>query len=152
MKALVWGVRASFVRYVLAQPDGRCDTHGVTVLDGEEFIFPSAEPADAADAADVLHFTGTVSFAAHGGALRLVVADPSLERLPGSDDGRQWGLMIADADGTGRACLAVLGGDDTAPSGRELRLTEEGAGLFGGYYRAGDALDPLVVTSVSIPA
>lgn len=137
-RALVWGVKASFVSYVRGAPGGLVLLRGARE-DADGFLFPGVEHADDTGGADpLLRFDGEVEFRAHDGMLRVVIADPWLdlaERV----------LTIRDPDdASARLRFATLP-LDVGTRRRGTTLTEEGADLFFGPYSAGTALDEPVV-------
>jgi hypothetical protein len=133
--ALVWGVRASFVRYVEAT--GSIDVIEPATRDAAGRLHFPASGADGS----TLRFSGGATFLAHHGALTLTLRDPWIES---SDE--PGGLRVLSAldvsafepQGS-RVVVAELG-----PSG-SARLTETGVGLFGFHYPAGAALEPVVL-------
>jgi hypothetical protein len=97
-------------------------------------------------------FEGSVRFTGHDGALDLTFSDPRVA-IDGSHgtltvdatDGDQAhpGVLLADLDLAGVA--AARDGDQLVLAGVPATLTAQGAPTFGGFYQAGDALDPLTL-------
>lgn len=130
MSALVWGVKASLLDYVRGRGRGSVElSGGATAFEGA-IRFPG----------DARSFRGTVTLTAHGGMLRIVIADPALVESPSG-----WLLEIADPDDpTERLPFATIAAfDGTRASG--TALTEAGADLFFGPYSRGTPLDDPVV-------
>lgn len=130
---LIWGVKASFRDYV----KGVSGTVGGTapIVDGG-FVFSHRSG---------LHFSGAVTFRAHGGMLDVTLADPAIE-----------GGVLSVFDGTERIRVARLDwGEPEVVNGRSIwkqvraTLTTHGSHLLGGSYAVGTELDRL---SVDIPA
>lgn len=147
---LYWGVRESFVRYVLGNPDGQLYGDDGVETDGEgTFRFPLIS-ADRDGADWRLAFRGEVAFVAHGGLLGVRIAQPALE-LRGGD-----GALSVRRDEE-RVVIARVRAAQPVPVGDAwlvfpplpAALTAEGVALFGDVYAAGDALDPL---RIALPA
>ena len=157
--ALTWPVRESFLGYVnrmggritIVRP-ARPATRGFSFPHVPTAIVPGSSAADGFDAVRgairELAFTGAVAFSAHGGTLDFAIADPVLVF---DDQGVL--LTVSDSAARGRGTRAVIAElDDGSPAhgGGETvalvpRLTEDGSGLFGGVYPAGETMDPLFV-------
>lgn len=134
MSALVWGVKASLLRYVRGMPDGTVLLEGV-VESADGFVFPGAETT----ADDILRFTGCATLTGHGGMMRVVIADPWI-----SVQARE--LSIADPDDpsqrlTFARVATIEPSPDGALHGQGTTLTADGADLFFGPYREGTTLD-----------
>lgn len=152
-RGLIWGIKNSFCSYVLTQADGGCDLHGAQYLQTGEFFFPlnAVDESDGPGALRVLRFSGSADFSAHGGMMRVSIADPALirgievdERESEYEGTWSWDLTVGD-ENAGRVVLAHLRGDEDFPLGRTVTLSKEGAALFGGHYMPGEQLDPLLV-------
>ena len=138
MPGLSWSVRSTFLRYVSALPDGRIHvTEGAGLAEGQ-FSFPEGLAAPR-----IRRFTGQVAFTGHFGLLSVTIAEPWLDW-----SGDTCLLTIADPD-RGRlplaTCLVASDRVTRAWLGREVRLTEEGAALFGGSYAVGEPLDAFTI-------
>jgi len=147
---LYWGVRGSFVRYVLGNPDGQLYGDDGVETDGEgTFRFPlSSVEHEGEDW--LLSFRGEVAFAAHGGLLAVRIAQPILE-LRGGDGTlsvRRGAEYVVIARVRAAQPVAV---DDAWLVFPPLpaALTAEGVSLFGDVYAEGDGLDPL---RIALPA
>lgn len=140
---LYWGVRESFVRYVLGNPDGRVHGDDGVETDGEgTFRFPLGSAERHGDDWRLV-FRGEVAFSAHGGLLAVRIAQPILELRAG--DG-----TLSVRRGGERVVIARVRPAPPVPEGAWLvfpplpaALTAEGVALFGDVYAEGDALDPL---------
>lgn len=144
--ALHWGVKTSFRGYV-AMMGGVTEVGGGAELapDGG-FTFAAAPDSDLARAADGSltgqgRFLGAVRFEAHGGMLKVFLADPAIEI---TDTGAV--LTVADSPARSRRVeIAKL--DLAAMTAGELliptSLTMDGSFLLGDHYPPTTALDPL---------
>lgn len=130
---LRWTVRAAFTSYVLQdgevnppRPDGDVPS---------EFVFESAGPPQD----DVLSFTGSVHWRAHGGLLDLRIADPRVDTQAMSLT-----VTVGTPPRTFPATIAVLtqGADSST---LHARLTAHGSQVFGGVYPTDSALDDLII-------
>jgi hypothetical protein len=147
--SLSWGVKQSFRGYVDA-------TGGVTETDGGAgraadggFTFAAAPDSTLSVAADgtlagIGRFLGEVRFQAHGGMLKVCLADPILE-ISAS------GATVTVADSRARTFrLEIAKLDLTATTAGELgeivipaALTIEGMQLLGDHYPPKTPLDPV---------
>lgn len=142
---MAWGVKASFVEYVVAVSGGGSVTvdgavsneHGVDfpLMDQSDFDFSAARGR--------IRFGGSVRFVGHFGALDLTLSEPWL--VSDSD-----GATVSVATGSGRVALVVLGPAElSADEGfivvrdAKTRLLPEGSSLFNGVYETGEAFDPV---------
>lgn len=149
VSALHWGVKQSFRSYV-AMMGGLTEVGGGAeiVADGG-FTFAAAPDSDlrlGSDGALTGHgrFLGDVRFEAHGGMLKVFLADPALEI-----SGSTVSLSVADSPARNnrveiaRLDLAALvsgeGGEALIPTA----LSMEGALLLGDHYPPTTALDPV---------
>lgn len=130
MTVLTWGIKSSLLSYVRGMPDGRVELSDGAEETASGFAFPG----------DRTRFRGAVTLTGHNGMMRVRIGDPALVQR----DGR-WTLEIADPDDpTARLVFAVLGEFDGSV-GRDVSLTDDGADLFFGPYRAGTPLDDIAV-------
>lgn len=141
MLTLEWGIKQSLVRYVAGMADGALAAGGPATAVGGGFQFPAAARPQADG---TLRFAGSVTLTAHGGMLRLVVAEPWL--VPVGEPSDAWSLTIADQYEPGaRIAFAtidqlILG--EAWASAHGTRLTADGADLFfSGPYTEGTELD-----------
>lgn len=145
--ALHWGVKQSFRGYV-AMMGGVMEVGGggEQLADGS-FVFVAAPDSDlhlGSDGALTGHgrFVGQVRFEAHGGMLKVFLADPTL-------DISVTGGMIAVADGSDRTRrlaiarldLAAMMTRDNGEAVIPAALTLEGCQLLGDHYPPGTVLD-----------
>lgn len=141
--SLVWEVKKSFRDYVTGV-GGIIETATPASVSGEGYRFPrGAAPAAPRGAGSVLTFCGTVTFSAHQGLMRLVVADPQVHLR-----GRYGQLSIAG--GEGRIVIADLEITGAARHGNLLywaaasaRLADDGAAAFDFHYPPGTELSPV---------
>ncbi|WP_203137587.1 HtaA domain-containing protein [Microbacterium sp. JZ31] len=147
---LYWGVRDSFVRYVLMNPDGGVYGDDGVETDGDAtFRFPLRRASHSGGRWRI-EFGGELSFVAHAGLLAVRISRPVVEI--GRDQG-----ALSVSFGEERAIIARLAPAEAAlidggwvvfpPLPAEL--TAAGVGLFGDVYSAGEPLDPL---RIALPA
>lgn len=139
---LTWPIRRSVLDYIASVRGRALLTGGAGVRMNEGITFPVRSATRAGDTVRV-SCGGSVRFVAHGGLLDVKIADPHVE-ISGDT-----GAVTVEVGG-GRQPLAVCGFAGAGPSGdawlaAEVRLTEPGAAMFGGVYRADDLLDPFHV-------
>lgn len=147
---LDWGIKLSLLMYVAGAPGGRLETDGVAGT-GNAFHYPLDQdrtPAASADAT-AYAFTGSVRFWGHFGSFVADVADPEV-RPAGEDAGSDWAMSILDREtGVRTAAFRLAGAPDRTEEGRlawdTVELTEDGAKLFGGSYKAGTRFDPVAI-------
>jgi hypothetical protein len=137
-----WGVRTSWRDYV----SGDIADGSWTVADGAAdggAVFRFAEGAGTATAADYqLAFQGTVAFT--GTNVDLAITDPVVTAADGQ------GVLSAEVAGA-RVDLVSFEATLVETDGVLLAedvptvLTEAAVPVFGGYYQAGDPMDPLLI-------
>lgn len=164
---LDWGIKASFQTYVtgpVAQ-GGWSLSDGATTVGADQFRFHSAAGDYAPETGQLTaRYTGGVHFTGHRGAdgeheLDLTLSSPTVRISGGA------GTLHADLRSRDRASGefteatqvplaaldlsgAALGDAPTlALTDVPATLTAEGATAFGGFYAAGDPLDPLTLTA-----
>ncbi|MCK6066059.1 MULTISPECIES: HtaA domain-containing protein [Microbacterium] len=148
---LYWGVRDSFLRYVLGNPDGQLYGDDGVETDGDGmFRFP-LRTLERSGPSWRIGFGGEVRFAAHFGMLDVALRHPVVEL---DESG---GLL--SVDGPNGASLPIVRLEWAAPvliEGRwvvfpplSTTLTEEGVAVFGDVYAAGTAFDDI---RVALPA
>ena len=144
---LIWGVKQSFRAYVEAS--GAIDTGGGAERNAAgEFAFAAAPHAGLAIGADGKplgrgDFVGEVRFEAHGGMLKVFLADPALEVTP---DGAR--ITVAESEARDvRVELAVLDMAGASLDGGELviptKLSKDGWRTLGDHYPPMTPLDPV---------
>ncbi|MFG3342248.1 HtaA domain-containing protein [Glycomyces sp. NPDC048151] len=139
---LDWGVRTSWRDYVSGDiANGEWAVSGGAADGGAVFRF--TEGSGTATAADyTLSYKGTVAFT--GTDVDLALTDPVVTATGGK------GVLSAEVAGTRvdlvafEATLAESGGLLLAENVPTV-LTEAAVPVFGGYYQAGDAMDPLTI-------
>lgn len=173
--ALQWSIKRQFLRYIASMPDGRCSvTDGADLAStlsspgisaperarGEDEIERSAGAPEASGSDQfsfgftgheigprsvTVSFCGDVRFSGHHGFLFVRIADPAIEIGPDRDGV----LTIASPDPTeadaSRIPFARLRMSEDARVGTQVRLTPEGAELFGGAYGESEPLDDLAL-------
>lgn len=147
---LVWGVRQSFVQYILSMPDGRIILGGnCAPTDTGKFTFPYRERRNSGADMMRLQFGGSVEFFAHFGMLSVTFSNPVLEVAATG------GTLSVEADSRSVVIATVelpeltLYRDMAVWNEAGVSLTEHGSALFGGTYPPGTQLDPL---TLRIPA
>lgn len=150
--SLTWGVKASFRSYITGPI-----AHGSIALSGGAgsvdgvFWFPqSSSDVDASSGTGSVSYRGTVAFSGHSGALAVRLADPVV-RVTGPSTGS---LSVATTSGRvdvatlalGQAARSVGTGGAVTYTGAPATLTASGVAVFGGFYAAGTALDPVTFT------
>lgn len=144
---LTWGVKQSFVNYVVAMSGGTATLSGGARDDAGATFFPLADQDDfdLASARGTIRFAGQVHFAGHFGALDLTLADPWLE----SDE---QGAVVTFEMGSGRIPVVALGPAETGMDGEliawrgiETRMLFDAAAAFNGVYGAGEPFDPMTI-------
>lgn len=149
---LRWSVRASFLRYVAALPDGRASVSQGAELtrDEPQLVFYPTDPG--ASRPSLLAFRGDLRLAGHGGLLFVRLAAPRIElgadgsavltvEDPGSEDGSAPRLPLVT--------LTMTRTDD-GWRGTEVALTPAGVPLFSHVYESGAPFDQLEVTVAPI--
>ncbi|AQA11502.1 HtaA domain-containing protein [Streptomyces malaysiensis] len=157
---LDWGVKKSFRDYVTGPiAKGKITLTGGAADHGDGYRFPHGEGAyDAGEGSLDAAFDGAVRFTGHEGALDLKFSDLSIE-VEGAK-----GALLADVSSKDRETGEVTDSEDVKvadlATGSALpepedgvitltdvpaALTADGAKAFGGFYAAGDALDPVTV-------
>lgn len=156
---LDWGVKANFRAYVLQGPaQGAVEVTAPAVPNPDGTVrFLAGSPVTYAGPADVLaQFEGAVRFTGHHGALDLSLLDPRVE-IDGAD-----GVLVVDASSKDLDTGEVTVLDDVVIADLDVdaaqttavddvvtfasipaTLTDAGAEAFGGFYAAGDPLDPV---------
>ena len=147
VKTLVWGVKQSFRGYVEAMGTIEAGAGATRTEDGA-FAFAAAPDSDLTIGADGRPtgrgvFLGEVRFDAHGGMLKVFLADPILEFGP---DGAKF--TVADsADRKRRIEIAALDLDAASEAEGELAfpsaITLDGYFLLGDHYPPKTPLDPV---------
>ncbi|WP_165985954.1 HtaA domain-containing protein, partial [Streptomyces sp. YIM 98790] len=157
---LDWGVKESFRTYVTGPvAGGGVELSGGAAGNGDGgYRFPDGQGEfNAEDDALTAAFAGSVRFVGHEKAEGEYELDLTFSGLAVELNGTG-GTLFADVTAAGQrsedvpvAELGVPAGPLT-PSGELILLrdvpavlTEEGAEAFGGFYRAGDTLDPVTV-------
>lgn len=145
---LVWGVKQSFCSYVKAMGGEIGAAAGAVREESGEFLFaraPDSEISFGEDGAPrgQLRFVGEVTFNAHGGMLKVFLADPILE-LGASPPV----MTLADSPARDRRdpvakldlAAAKLEGDELVIP---ASLTWQGGQLLGDHYPANTPIDPV---------
>lgn len=152
---LEWGVKASFRSYVTGPIAGGSITTSGATATGDGFRWTGGSGAYNTDAdRGRVGYSGSVHFTGHGGQLDLTIANPRVQVNGGSAsliaDLSSKGLNGAAGVNASGVVIATLGlpeasvaGDRISWNGASATLTAAGAEAFGGFYQAGQALDPV---------
>lgn len=154
---LYWGVRASFVDYVVGNPDGEVYGDDGVETDGTGvFRFPLRSAQRDGDSWR-LDFAGDLRFRAHFGALDVTLARPRVEL-----EGSAGTLSVAVGDAHVPIARvrarppAEIGGSWLVFPPLPVLLTAEGVALFGDAYAVAEEFDSLRIAipllSVTTPA
>ncbi|UNK70041.1 HtaA domain-containing protein [Microbacterium sp. H1-D42] len=157
---LTWGVKESFRSYI----SGSIAKGEWQAADGAEYATPEftftapTGELDAETGAGTVTFAGTVHFTGHGGVLDMTLGAPQI--VIAEDGSATLHLDVRSNDTSGELALdekqaevAALDAPvavDTdagtlAVASAPMTLTEAGAPAFGGFYQAGDELDPVTL-------
>lgn len=146
--ALEWGVKQSFRSYVEAVGGTVSLAGAVQRAEDGGFVFAPGAAATLSPGAEggpqgQAQFSGEVRFEAHGGMLKVAIADPGVELGP--DGGA---LTVADPWAPGkRMTIAKLNPAAAVTEGGDLVLpavtTIDGMQLLGDHYPPGTQLDPV---------
>lgn len=157
--SLTWGVKESFRAYIgSAIANGSWEVSDGATYETPSFGWTVAEGSvDPVTGEGQVAFTGTITFTGHEGILNLVLADPIVHF---GADGTTLLLDVRSNDTSGAltvdeqdvefatvpleiAGAIEPGGAQSWPGLAPVVLTEAGAAAFGGFYAAGDELDPI---------
>ncbi|WP_237237226.1 HtaA domain-containing protein [Rothia nasimurium] len=150
-----WGVRSSFRNYIgggIAK--GSWELNGVTYAN-QAFGW-SKGTGTYANGKGSVAFEGSVRFTGHGGTLNTLMANPRLE-INGSTGTLYLTVSSNDMKGQtthhGEVPFAnvdlaglTVNGSSISVSNASATLTAEGKAAFAGFYKAGEALDPISFT------
>ena len=160
--SLQWGIRSSFVSYVTGPiAKGSVTVSGVSQSGGSFAWSEGSGSYNPAAAIGSARFGGSVQFSGHSGLLELSLRNPRVAITSSTS-----GVLYADVSGREFAGttsagptfsrtgvpIATLsfdgvgGGSAVSVSGARATLTTAGAEAFGGFYSAGEALDPVSFT------
>lgn len=134
---LTWSIKSSFEAYVRGA-GGVVELGGDAALSDAGYVFPAISHEGG-----IWRFGGSVRFEAHGGALSVVIADPTVEL---EDDAGIVTVATGLEPGATRIELARLVNVDTTDGlAADARVTLLGARLLGDVYPVGSSIDPLRV-------
>lgn len=150
-----WGVRSSFRNYI-----GGGIAKGSWELTDTTYSSSAFNWANGSgtysNGKGSISFTGSVRFTGHGGTLNTLMSNPRLE-INGSTGTLYLSVTSNDMNGNatnyGEVAFATVdtsslavNGSTISLSGASATLTEAGAAAFAGFYKAGEALDPISFT------
>ncbi|MBF0809001.1 LPXTG cell wall anchor domain-containing protein, partial [Rothia nasimurium] len=150
-----WGVRSSFRNYIgggIAQGGWELTD---TTYSSSTFNWANGS-GTYSNGKGSISFTGSVRFTGHKGTLNTLMSNPRLE-VNGSTGTLYLSVTSNDMNGNatnyGEVAFATvntsslaLNGSTISLSGASATLTEAGAAAFAGFYKAGEALDPISFT------
>nr|WP_255499112.1 HtaA domain-containing protein [Leucobacter sp. cx-169] len=159
--SLSWGVIERWRAYIT----GTIANGDWTLNDGVEYETPAfrwaaGSGALEADGSGTIGFTGGVHFTGHEGLLQLDVANPTLELVSPTE--AYLLLDLASTKQTGEPDVSlpqvravkldltgtiIVNGVTLEIVDAPGRFTAEGASAFGGFYAAGEEVDPLSLTA-----
>ncbi|WP_397399537.1 HtaA domain-containing protein [Phenylobacterium sp.] len=150
--ALHWGVKTSFRGYVAMMGGVTEVGGGADIAPDGGFTFAAAPDSDLGLAVDGSltgqgRFLGEVRFEAHGGMLKVFLADPAIEI---SETGAV--LTVADSAARTRRVeiakldLAAITGGEPSETLIPASLTMDGSFVLGDHYPPTTALDPARLT------
>jgi len=155
---LDWGVKESFRAYIVSPvADGAIEVLGGAEQNSDGTFRFGGGDGTLSDGVAEIAFAGTVRFTGHDGALEVVVSNPAIQL---DESG---GSLVADVSSLSQdgelvefpgVVLAELAGAALEPDasgvvaadGIAAVLSAAGAPSFGGFYEAGEALDPVSFT------
>ena len=153
--SFTWGVRASFRDYIRGPIANGSVTFQGSSTSANAFTWTGASGSiNVKDTVGRASWWGTVAFSGHGGLLDLRLSNPRVQIASAST-----AYLILDVYATNSSGAVVtdgtvtfaqialpagaISGDTVSVSGASTWLTGAGASAFGGFYKAGDALDPV---------
>lgn len=159
---LTWGVKESFRSYITGIAKGQWTQSGGAEYATPSFSWPNGAGELTGEGAGTIGFAGSVHFEGHEGLLKIDVANPTL-RFDGNDEATLL-LDLSSTKQTGEpdqnfvqeaAVSLDLRGAFSA-DGTTLTITDapgeltaQGAVAFGGFYQAGDEVDPVTITATA---
>jgi len=161
--SLSWGVKESFRAYVSGIiANGGWTTSPEVSYQTPEFTWSSPSgTVDTATGTGDIRFPGSLTFTGHGGELDLTFANPTVH-LDGAEGTLLVDVHSAASPTLGSSALdltqaelaelsfgavpAFAPGTQTVLSDVSAVVSTQGAPAFGGFYPAGEALDPLTLS------
>ncbi len=155
---LSWGVKQSYVNYVSRLSDGKITTSGVT-QSGDAFLWSGGTGKYNEETSKGLaRFGGSLNFTGHAG-----IMDTTFRNVRVQFHGTNSASIVADivsnsvegetssANAVYLATISLAGnksvsGNKVTWSNAPVTLTAAGANAFGGFYEAGQAMDPATVS------
>lgn len=153
--SLTWGVRSSFRSYVLGGIANGSITFLGASTTASQYTWTGATGSINTEASvGRASWTGSLVYRGHGGLLDLRLSNPRIQITSATSAVVILDVVSSDSSGTvvvdGTVTFArialpagAIGTDAVTVSGASAWLTEAGASAFGGFYSAGDALDPI---------
>ncbi|MBU8865636.1 HtaA domain-containing protein [Paenarthrobacter aromaticivorans] len=147
--ACLWGIKASFRRYLAMQPGAEATVGGGAAITARsEFLFPAAVGVDLLPPTGPgeMKFEGDVQFIAHGGLLNVILADPRIQR---GDDQIFLSALTGQYSGSAGSPTVVAELVERIEADGSISydatLASSGVQVFGGVYPAGEPLDAVQI-------
>lgn len=152
---LDWGVKTSFRTYISGGiANGSWTLAGVGYADGRFGWTGGTGTFNPDETRGLVRYSGSVSFTGHDGVLNLVLSNlairvtgPTQATLIADVHSTDMNGKPSDYSGVSFATIALGGGTASGSAfsvdGAATALTDDGAKAFAGFYKAGDALDPI---------
>ncbi len=155
---LSWGVKQSYVNYVSRLSDGKITTSGVTQSGGAFLWSGGTGKYNEETSKGLARFGGSLNFTGHAG-----IMDTTFRNVRVQFHGTNSASIVADivsnsvegetssANAVYLATISLAGnksvsGNKVTWSNAPVTLTAAGANAFGGFYEAGQAMDPATVS------
>ncbi|WP_167143145.1 HtaA domain-containing protein [Canibacter zhoujuaniae] len=159
---LTWGVKTSFRSYISGSiANGAWEVSEGAAYETPDFIFGGGSgEGNPSDLTVGVSMPGKVQFTGHNGVLNLIISNPTV-RLDGAESATLL-LDVYSNDTSGKEKVNAkqvemahidtskaleLNSETWSINGAPATLTEAGAEAFGGYYVAGEELDPITLTA-----
>ncbi|MDY2941772.1 MAG: HtaA domain-containing protein [Varibaculum sp.] len=157
---MTWGVKESFTTYIRGKiAKGGWTLGGGSTWNGSAFTFPTSSGTyNTRSASGTFSFGGSVHFTGHEGVLDVILSNPSLV-VNGSSAALYVNATTSSATtgqktDMGRVHFANVALSGVSVKGTQLNaksnsvtLTDTGAKAFAGFYKTGQALDNLSVST-----
>ena len=151
-----WNFKSSFVNYVGNLGDGKISTSGVSQGGGFNWSGGSGKYNPETNKG-LVQFPGTVQFSGHGGIMNSKFSNMRVQFLGANSAALIANVVANDMNGASTTMNGVqigsisLAGNKSASgntmtwSNAPVTLTAAGAKAFGGFYQAGERLDPITI-------
>lgn len=150
---LSWGVKSSFVSYIEGGiAKGTITASNGAARSGSGFTWGSGTGTLNSSGVGTVAFPGSLRLTGHGGVLDLTISHLQVKNTGGNSGELVATVKSQDMEGNaipgGTVTIATLTFGSLSGSGgtASVTLTSAGAAAFAGFYEAGTAVDPLVLT------